>query len=110
MQEGAKHMSSGRRYRSPLDALVGSSVARIEERMNATNLIDLVRGLAAGMDGSGKPGPYRVTVPQGTNLGEHEEGENVSLEHRLKDIEGVRDVVVGTGLGTSIVQCHDERT
>lgn len=76
--------------------------------MSGQNIVDLVRGLIDGSKGVTVP-PYRVICPSGTNLGEHEEGENLALSERIKDIDpGIKEVVVGKGKGVSIENMSQE--
>lgn len=95
-------MSSGPRYRSDLDGLLSQSVEKLRSRpMTSDNIVDAAKGLVASYSAT-FPGPYRITVPAGTHLGEHDPGENVTLEQRLKDVQGVTEVKVGKGNGVGI--------
>lgn len=107
-------MSSGRKYLNDVDRLLVGAVDRIaderipfaqhlkDKTVSGDNIVDLVTGLAHALLPSVPP-PYKVTVPAGTNLGEHEAGENVSLEQRIRDVHpDIKEVVVGTGPGVSV--------
>lgn len=75
--------------------------------MTTNNIVDIVRGL---VDSKVQEPPLRVTVPAGTNLQEIEdEGENMTLEARIKDVSpDIKEVVVGRGKGVSVESIAQE--
>lgn len=103
-------MSTGRIYRSEMDALLGHSLTRLENTVNSDNIVANAKGIVTGALASNMTPPFRILVPSGTNLSEHEEGENVTLEQRLKDIEHVTEVKVGKGRGISVESIGDEKS
>lgn len=76
--------------------------------MTGINIVDLARGL---VESKTQDPPLRVTVPAGTNLSEiADEGENMTLEQRLKDLSpDIKEVVVGKGKGLIVESLGQEQ-
>lgn len=76
--------------------------------MSGDNIVALVCGLTQA---NPVDPPLRVTVPAGTNLSEiADEGENMTLETRIKDCHpDIKEVVVGKGKGVSIESIGQEQ-
>lgn len=91
----------------PAGCAVGLSTIRSlshlpESTMTGETIVECARGLVRAAEATGSKPPFRITVPAGTNLQETWDGENPTLEQRLKDIGEVKEVVVGKGRGVSI--------
>lgn len=93
---------------NPLDYVMGVEDRNLNfykqdgTQMNGEEIIEIGRGLIQGAKSSGMVPPFRILVPHDTNLQEVWEGENMSLEERLKDITDVKEVKVTKGRGVSI--------
>lgn len=90
--------------------LINSAFNQHLRRMAMTGemLHDCAKGLLQGAVSSGMSPPFRIVCPAGTNLGEFWDGEGVTLEQRLKDLDGVKEVRVGKGRGVSIESVGQE--
>lgn len=81
---------------------------RLRAPMTSENIVDLARGL---VESKIQDPPLRITVPAGTNLWEvADEGENMTLEQRLKDLSpDIKEVVVGKGKGLTVESVGQEQ-